>query len=331
MARPARLIPLLVVLLTGPFISAAEDRTALGPPPGGANSAEPAPPPAPLLDLTEIPGNGMAIRVPTGTWNADGAEADNTSVPGPIASFKGADDTWRGYGYLETLPRLVAFTGTVDGKKAHLAYTFEGDKQYVVDLDVAGRTVRMSETSDLGPKNVFVFDCTYGGWQPTAAFAADAKAENHAFVYLPCYYDKAEVTINPAAEAKTTEDGAKVVRPMGVAVVSRNPAKRDVAGFWGRDTDEWKRPDRMGIQLWQRRQLPGDPASRHFLGPETKSDSTPNPRTADMLGQSLYEPHVTIEMALGVGTRRLGFAAVDKGETPEDVPEAFKRTMKEAR
>ena len=85
----------------------------------------------------------------------------------------------------------------------------------------------------------------------------------------------------------------------------------------------------MGIQLWQRRQRPGDPASRHFLGPETKSDATPNPRTAGMLGTSLYEGHVTIELNLGRGSRKLGFAAVAKGTPKEQLPAPFMRCVRE--
>jgi hypothetical protein len=85
----------------------------------------------------------------------------------------------------------------------------------------------------------------------------------------------------------------------------------------------------MGLQLWQRRQRPGDPASRHFLGPETKSDTTPNPRTAGMLGTSLYEGHVTIELSLGRGTRKLAFAVTPKGSPKDRLPEPFLKKVRE--
>jgi hypothetical protein len=178
----------------------------------------------------------------------------------------------------------------------------------------------MDEESAVGPRSVFVFDCYYGEWLPSAAFAFDAGARNHAFLYLPCYYDKPEVTINPAAGGDAP--------PRGLAVLSAEPGKRDIAGFWCRGVAGWRNADQMGIQLWQRRQLPGEPASRHFLGPETKSDSTPNPRTAVLLGQSLYEGHVTIELRLGTGTRKLGFAVVPRPPERDGIAEAFKAVVR---
>ena len=208
---------------------------------------------------------------------------------------------------------------------ARLQYTFDQGKSYAVELTVKDGAVLMTETSNLGPRNLYVFDCAYGGWQPTAGFAVDVAGRRHAFLYLPCHYDKPEVTIR---YSDMRAPGKGLAPPGAVAVTSADPAKKDVAGFWCRDLDGWKNGDRMGIQLWQRRQLPGRPASRHFLGPETKSDSTPNPRTAPMLGKSLYEGHVAIELALGVGTRKLGFAAASKGATRAAVPEALKALMR---
>ena len=36
--------------------------------------------------------------------------------------------------------------------------------------------------------------------QPAAGFAIDREIHNHAFVYLPCHYDKPEVVIKPAGK-----------------------------------------------------------------------------------------------------------------------------------
>ena len=116
--------------------------------------------------------------------------------------------------------------------------------------------------------------------------------------------------------------------PGGAAVLSDDPASRDVVGFMAIDPLSWTDGASMGIQLWQRRQTPGDPGSRHFQAPETKSDSTPNPRTAPLLGPSLYEGHVTLELALGRGERRLAFIIADKGKEQAGIPDAFKAAAK---
>lgn len=308
-----------VVVLSMVMCAAAAAGDA--PPLGGANSPKPSPPPALTIQTAELSAGTFAVRVPTGEYNAPAGGAANYSVPGPIVSFKGADGVWRGHGYLETYPRLVKFTGKIDDRTAELDYQFQDSKRYRVKVTAQDGAVLLEETSDLGPRNVYVFDCYWGDWQASAGFALDMAGKNHAFVYLPCYYDKPEVTINPAAEGA---DGAK---PGAAAVFSADDKKKDVAGFWVRDVQTWTNGDTMGIQLWQRRQLPGDPSSRHFLGPETKSDSTPNPRTAPLLGPSLYEGHVTIELNLGTGTRKLGFAATGKGATREEIPVAFKKAV----
>jgi len=298
-------------------------RTAeVHPPVGGVNSPAPSPPPKLVIATAELAAGAIAVRVPTGTYAAPPGGAPNYSVPGPIVSFRGPDGAWRGHGYLETYPRLLKFTGTCDGRSADLAYAFEGGKSYRVRLQAGDGCVRMDEEADLGPRNLYVFDCYYGDWLPSSGFALDAAGRNHAFLYLPCYYDKPEVLIAPGAPA----EGAGVP-PAGVAVVSPDAAKRDVAAFWCRDMASWKGADTMGLALWQRRQRPGDPGSRHFLGPETKSDSTPNPRTAALLGTSLYEGHVTIEMSLGTGTRRLAFAVAPKGAARDTLPDPLKKVV----
>jgi len=324
---------------------------AIHTPVGGANAPEVSAPPKLVVQTGVLSAGGFAVKVPTGTYEAPPGGTPGYAVPGPIVAFRGADGVWRGHGYLETLPRLLRFAGTLTKTAVELTYAFQGGKTYRVTLRVNKGAVLLDERSDLGPRNLYVFDCAYGGWQPGAGFAVNRTGERHAFVYLPCYYDKAEVTINPGAAgmaaparaAKVAEThGAVDVgggsagaaarrpedRPGAAAVVSAEPAQKDIAGFFCRDLAAWENADRMGVQLWQRRQLPGEPASRHFLGPETKSDSTPNPRTAGMLGKSLYEGHVTIELSLGVGTRKLGFAALAKPARKADLPEGFKQVMR---
>jgi hypothetical protein len=343
-------------------------------PAGGSNSPDPGKPLPFVLKLAELRGDDFRIRVPTGTYTAPEGGAPAYRVPGPIASFQGPDGQWRGRGYLETYPRLMTFSGeavavadAADGtrSRATLKYTFEGGKTYEVKLTVKADHVLLEETSDLGPRNLYVFDA-FPNWQPTSGFAVGLTGQAHAFRYLPCFYDKPEATVNPVSdlakiqglreakdangtwsykkddgegssndEVDTSKSGYEILilgvwwralLPGGVAVVSSDAESKDVAGFWCRDVGSWKHGDAMGFQLWQRRQLPGEPASRHFLGPETKSDSTPNPRTAGMLGKSLYEGHVTIELNLGVGSRKLGFAATRKGEG-DKLPEPFKKLV----
>ncbi|HUS91999.1 MAG TPA: hypothetical protein VM695_09115 [Phycisphaerae bacterium] len=355
------LICLVVASLAAdsPASPASPASRAKTPPPiptpvGGANSPSPSPPPKLVIQTGVLDAGAFAVKIPTGRYTAPKGGAPNYAVPGPIVAFRGADGAWRGHGYLETFGRLLRFEGKLANGSAELAYEFQDGKSYKVSLRVGKGAVLLDEQSDLGPRNLFVFDCYYGDWQPAAGFAVNLTGERHAFVYLPCYYDKAEVTINPAAaltgaaatgKAKVEETHGSVDvgaaaapapgrpedRPGAAVVLSAEAARKDIAGFFCRDVGGWKNGDRMGIQLWQRRQLPGEPASRHFLGPETKSDSTPNPRTAGMLGESLYEGHVTIELNLGVGERKLGFAAVARPEKKADIPEAFKRAMRENR
>jgi len=292
-------------------------------PVGGANSPPPSPPPALVLQTGELVCGDFAVKVPVGQYTAPPGGAPAYSVAGPIAAFRGPDGLWRGHGYLETFPRLLRFSGTLEKTAARLEYHFENGRSYRVSLAAGRGAVLMEEESDLGPRNVYVFDCYYGHWLPSAGFAVDAAAQKHAFLYLPCYYDKPEVTINPAARGTSA--------PAGVAVLSAAFHKRDVAGFFARDMAGWKGGDTMGIQLWQRRQLPEDPSSRHFLGPETKSDSTPNPRTANLLGRSLYEGHVTIELNLGIGTRKVAFIVADRGAARDSIPAAFMKIAQENR
>ncbi len=301
------------------------------PPVGGVNSPPPSQPRELAIDLRQMEAGGFAVRVPHGQVEFEqGAEPH--SVPGPIAAFKGPDGVWRGLGYLETYPLLLSFEATVtEGDeadadvlwRAELAYRFEDDARYEVTLTARDGVVLIEEESALGPRNLYVFDFFYR-WQPAAAVVSDFAGDDHAFLYMPCYYDKPEVTIHATVEDASAAPGA-------VAVIGPEPSQRDVAGFWMRDIDAWQGAASMSAQLWQRRQLPGDPASRHFIGPESKSDSTPNPATAQMIGDSLYEGHITFEMALGQGTRKMAFTVVERPEQRDELAEPFKRMIQNHR
>ncbi len=311
------------------------------PPVGGVNSPEPSEPRELAIDLREMDAGAFKVRIPHGEVTfEDGAEPH--SVPGPVAAFKGPDETWRGLGYLETYPMLLSFEGTVregdaldDGDepvlwRAELRYRFENDDRYDVTLTARDGVVLIEEESQLGPRNLFVFDFYYR-WQPAAATVTDGDGRHHAFLYMPCYYDKPEVTIRPDRLADGAAEQGDADGAAGIAVIGPQAEQRDVAGFFMRRADEWDGAASMGAQLWQRRQLPGDPASRHFIAPESKSDSTPNPATAEMIGESLYEGHITFEMALGRGTRQMAFTVVERPAQDEDLTEPFKTQVRQHR
>ncbi len=293
------------------------------PPIGGVNSAEPKPPPPFVLELAELASGDFAIRVPTGRYEAPPGGAPAYRVPGPVAAFRGPDGAWRGHGYLETYPRVLAFEGTLAEGRAELAYRFEDDRSYRVVITSVSGGWRLEETSDLGPRNLFVFDTTEN-WRAPAGLTVDGEADHHAFLTLPCYYDKPEVTIRPVRLAESPGD-----QPALLGVLHPDPRHRDVLAVWMEQPAAWTGAATMGAQLWQRRQHPGDPSSRHFLGPETKSDSTPNPRTAELLGTSLYEGRVTFEFSLGRGTRTIVFGVFSRPEDLEELPDQIKARMRE--
>ncbi|MFP4354932.1 MAG: hypothetical protein ACLFUJ_07375 [Phycisphaerae bacterium] len=299
-------------------------------PVGGENSPAPSPPVPLAIETAEWNVGSFSLKIPTGRYTAPEGGAANYTVPGPVVSIKGPDGQWRGHGYLETYPRLLEFTGKREGKTALLEYRFEQDKSYTVKLTADDGVVLIEETSNLGPRNVYVFDAYYN-WQPAAGFVTNLPGRTASFVYLPCYYDKPEATLNPATDRKKTDEDEKCLSdeqiPGAVAVTAANPESKDVVGFFCRDVDSWDNGSSMGIQLWQRRQRPSQPASRHFLGPETKSDSTPNPRTAGMLGQSQYEGHVTIELNLGQGSRKLGLVVCPKGQPKAQLAKPFQSAV----
>ena len=318
---PARFLALLVVLLTAPASwSAVADHL----PPGGANAPEPTAAPAYIIELASLPLGDGQVQVPTGSYTAPASGSPAYGVPGPIAAFQIAGDSdWRGYGYIESVLSLQSFKGSHEktdaGWKATLTYSYENDASYVVHLECTGKALLLEETSSLGPLSTFVFDAYYN-WQPTSGFTTDLTATKQNFLYLPCHYDKPEVTVQQPLLIKE-ETKATAAASIGVAGPRKQPI---VAGFWTRDLSSWKNGDRMNLQLWQRRQVGGDPASRHVLGPETKSDGTPNPHTAKMIGNSLYEGHVTMELALGKGSRKLGFTFYPAPGAAIDLPKTFK-------
>jgi|GEM_PF-2074865 len=330
---------LLAVSIMGAMAWAQTTTTPpLDSPTGGANSPKPGAPVKLILDRAQLSVGNFTIEVPTGNYTAPAGGATNYTVPGPIVRVKGPDGLWRGHSYLETYPRVIKFTGTADKTSATLTYEFEKDKKYEVKITVKNDAVQLDETSTLGPRNLWVFDCFYSEdaakpWAPSAGFAVDATGTKHQFYYLPCFYDKPDVTVNPAHKAPAKADEGDVepapASPpaYGVAVTSSALDSKDLLGFWIVDYANWKNADAMGFQLWQRRQHPSDPASRHFLGPDTKSDSTPNPRTAALMGTSLYEGHVTIEFNLGVGSRKIAFAAPGKGPEKPKLADPFKTVM----
>jgi len=285
-----------ICLLLAVAAASAADRDLI--PPGGANAPEPTAPPAHVVETIDlrVPGTAAWVRIPTGEFeDLDGAA--NHTVPGPIVAFRGEDEVWRGHSYLETYPRVIGFTGSYDGAEgetwtASLNYAFESGSY---DVELRGREgrIEIDATSDLGPRNCWVFDC-YHGWQTTAAVAFGDGGR--ASLYLPCHYDRVEARLDPRDAG-----GARGIAVLGAGV----PV---AAAFWMRDPDSWEGGSAMSAALWQRRQLGGRPGSRHFQAPETKSDGTPNPATAEMIGESRYEGHVTLEFNLGRGTRKLGFA-----------------------
>lgn len=314
----------LLTLFTGPLLA------ALAPdlPPGGANApAELATPPAFVLGLTELPVGVGAVQVPTGSWQAPATGVEAYTLPGPLAAFRGADGVWRGHGYLETWSPPQSFTGTsattADGWTASLDYVFAGDRHYRVALRCSGGRIGLEEDCQLGVRDVWVLDCAYG-WQPTAAlaFAVDGR---HASRYLPCHYDRAEAVIAVRDLLDPTAADRAVA---ALTVVSPRASAGTMLTLAVREPATWRDGDRMGIELWQRRQLPGDPASRHFLGPETKSDGTPNSHTAARIGTSQYEGHVTIELRLGGGSRKLDWAFPAKPADLDAIPAAAQEALR---
>jgi hypothetical protein len=296
----------------------AADTPRLYEPVGGANAPTSSPPPELIVGTVVLDADGFSVKVPVGEYTAPPAGAPNYRVPGPIVAFKGTDGQWRGHGYLETYTRLKSFKGEVTPPRARLDYRFEDGGIYRVTLEAKSGVIVMEEDCSLGPRNLYVFDAYYG-WQPSSAFVLDGTGERHAFLYLPCHYDRVEATVTPATNVSPSLSAAAILHP--------EPAIRDIAASFVRSATDWKNPDRMAAGLWQRRQLPGDPGSRHFLGPETKSDSTPNPRTAALLGTSLYEGHVTMEFNLGNGKRTMGFVVYPKPPVRDEIPAALKKII----
>jgi hypothetical protein len=307
------------------FLAAAQARAAPAPPVyepvGGANAPSPTAPPALVVNTAELQAEGFAIRVPSGEYNAPAEGAPNYRIPGPIVAFKGPDNLWRGHGYIETYARLKSFKGEVAADKATLKYVFENEGRYDVTITVRGSIAAITEECNLGQRNFYVFDAYYG-WAPSSAFVTDPTGGKHAFLYMPCHYDKLEASMTPSTNTSPSLGAVAVLHP--------DKGNSDVAAFIVRAPDAWQNADRMAIGLWQHRQLPGDPASRHFLGPETKSDSTPNPRTAPLIGKSLYEGHVTIEFSLGSGRRSLAFTVYPKPAAKEDLPAPLRQAIQAA-
>lgn len=322
---------LLLCILALAWLSALSAATiAPDLPPGGANAA-PASEPWPLVGArVELPlGNGQ-VRIPSGDWEAPAGGAEPSSIPGPVVAIAGSDGVWRGQGYLETWTSCTGYQAThqrgeADDWRAAITYHFADDRRYRVALQATGGRLLIEEESGLGVRDLFVFDCYYH-WQPTAAAALGADPARQNYLYLPCHYDRAEATIS-IGRLLASEPDPKAVA--GLAVLSPRADATSVLLLQVDQPASWNNGDRMGVQLWQRRQRANDPASRHFLGPETKSDGTPNPHTAAMIGRSSWEGHVTIEARLGTGSRRLVLALAERPDRLDQLPAVIEEALHE--
>lgn len=315
-------IVLITILASG--LAAGESAPAVGDiPPGGANAPAPTAAPAMAIPCSERVVGSWKVRLPWApAWKAPEGGVPEYRVPGPLAGVQGPDGHWRGHGYLETQARLIGFACRSEDMaggdwRVVLDYAFEEGASYQAILSSQGSRLRLEETSALGNRDVYVFDCFYD-WQPTAGLVLGANG-NHAGLYLPCHYDRPEAAIEQFGLA------GREAQPMGLAVF--NPQARDVLALWGIQGEAWQQADRMGIRLWQRRQIGNDYASRHVLGPETKSDGTPNPHTAKMIGTSRYEGHVTLELALGRGKRLSAWTMLTRPADLQTLPTLWKEAV----
>lgn len=289
---------------------AATEPPPLSPPIGGANSPPPSDPAPYAIALREVVAEGFAVRIPSGEHRFEGG-APLYVIPGPIAAFRGPDGVWRGRSYLETYRRLLHLRVEDREDGADLHYLFEDERRYTVTLRVAGNRLLLHESADLGPRDLWVFD-SYYHWQPTAGLALSLCGRHHNALYLPAYYDQSPVSVAPLADGPDSQAG-------GLALRHGDHQHRDVLVIRAQEAASWRNPAGMSVALWQRRQRPNDPSTRHFQAPETKADGSPNPHSVAMVGQSLYEGHNTVEFRLFDGHRRLLFAVVDGGQRFEQV------------
>ena len=298
----------------------AQEPPPLSPPIGGANAPAPSDPAPYTIPLRELAGEGFAVRIPRGEHHFPGGAALYV-IPGPIAAVRGPDGVWRGRSYLETYRRLLHLRVEDRDDGADLHYLFEDERRYSVTLRLIGGHLHLHETADLGPRDVWVFDSFYH-WQPTAGLALSLCGQHHNALYLPAYYDQSPVKLAPQADGPASQVG-------GLALRHGDPQQRDLLVVRAQEPGQWRNPGGMAVELWQRRQRPNDPGTRHFQAPETKADGSPNPHSVAMIGQSLYEGHNTIELRLFNGHRRLRWAMIDGAQTPEVLSAALQALAQE--
>lgn len=276
------------------------------PPPGGINAALPVAPALIALPWSELACGPGSVRVPSGSWT--GTSDGSQLLPAPIGAFRLGDGAWCGAGYIETYARCVSFTGTVAKDSAALSYRFDDGATWTVVLSVAGSRLRIDEQSTLGPRDRWVFDAA-PGWSP-AAGAIFTGAARCRFLTLPCHYDRMEGLILPNAASSGFA---------GLAVIGID--RREMLLF---TVDPGDGP---GVELWQHRQLGAETGSRHTLGPDTKSDGVNDPRTADLIGPSLWSGHVTVEFRLMSGKRTSWLAIAVKPAERAELPAAIAQAV----
>lgn len=255
-------------------------------PPGGANAPEPSELATIPATFSEIPCGSGALRFPVSV--SIDQVATSYQIPGPIYQGAGADGVWRGNSYLEAVGQLTGFSHETTDGLHRLLYTFHDGATFQATLKpiTVGdhAAVELTEIWEKpGQRALWVFDA-YAQWQPTSAYLTNRDGSHFQFRYLPCHYDQLDATVQGTKAAQDLTVAA------GFTLLSANaPTQLTISGD---SFEEW---GDARMELWQRRQLANDPAGRHVQAPETKSDGTPNPSTATMIGQSSYEGHVTVE------------------------------------
>ncbi len=286
-----------------------------------ANAPVPAPRPTLATAAIELVGQGFAIRVPGADWQAKPGQGE-VLLPAPIIAVRSTPQApWLGCGYLDTASAATALKVEGRSDSVTLDYAFADGGHYRAVVTVRGALVLIDEIAQLGPRDAWVFDAFYD-WQPGAGIALARGAATANFLTLPCHYDRVEAAI------LAHQPGPQI--PTGLAVLSAAEDRREILAVWAREAATWRNPGQLGIELWQRRQRGNDVRSRHVLGPDVKSDGTPNPRTAGLIGTSLYEGHVTLEFLLGVGERHLALAVVNRPDQRDGIIPALAKAMEAA-
>lgn len=277
------------------------------PPPGGINAAPPVAPALHSLPWAELACGPGSVRVPSGSWS--GTSDGGKLLPAPIGAFRLGSGAWCGAGYIETYARCVSFTAAVTQVAAELTYRFDDGATWTARLAVVGNRLRIDEQSTLGPRDRWVFDAA-PGWSPAAGAIFTAAAAKCRFLTLPCHYDRMEGLVLPSGAAAGFA---------GLAVIG---VDRPEMLLFSVDPG-----DGPGVELWQHRQLGAETGSRQSLGPDTKSDGVNDPRTADLVGPSLWSGHVTVEFRLMSGKRTSWLSIAAKPAERADLPAAIAQAV----